>query len=554
MSTETRPELQDEVVETPLDVPVEERRERGRVWVSRALMLLVMAGLGVGAWKYGPGVYKQVMQGQEVEAIPAARLHTVRKGDLRIVVSEAGKVRTTNSTRVFPAYQGSAKITWLVREGSDVKKGDKLATFDSTQLEDVLRSRKADLEAGIRAVTIAEESLTIQRKTSESAVAQAKNAVDESQVNHRVFREMEAPKRLAELDTNINEAKTKLATAQKEMSETQGKMDAQTMIEEEQRKRLDREMADKKEAVYAWTKRVKAAELERKAYRAYTYPQMLAVKKQAAANSQIMFEKATVEARSQVLQKEQELARSKDNVTRMQSEVARLEKQVAAMTLVAPVDGFVVLGDPGQPSYVYMNQRIAVGSEWYTGNVMMTIPDPSGFEITVGIPETVRGWLKEGCEATASFDAIPGLVLKGKLKTVEKVARSGQFYEQGSNVFDGVVTLEQVDKRLVTGMSTRVEIVAEVLPNVLQVPIESVIDDGGQTVCFVKSATATATGTATGMQRRVVKAGKSNLHAVEILEGLEEGEQVDLAPDRQNGQKGSQGTQTSQAQPATKPS
>ena len=516
----------------------EQDERRPRRW-RRLAAGLVLAGLAAAGWFYGPALYTRIMPAKAVDAASTIRYATATRGELKVVITESGKIRTVNSTRVYPEYQGASKITWLIPEGTAVKKGDLLATFDKKQYEDLLRTRKADLDGALRAATIADEALIIQRKSSESAVAQAKSKMDDAQVAFKVFKEMESPKKVAELDALIQEAKTKLAKEQKDLNDQQQSVDAQTTIQEEQRQMLEKDLAARKETVQGLRRRTEAAMLERKTYRAYTYTQTLAQKEQAARNAGIDWEKAKVESRSQVLQKEAEAAKTKDQITNLKSEIEHIEKQIAAMAVKAPIDGFVVYGDSNRPPYYYSDQRMAVGSEWYSGNVLMTLPDPSAFEASVALPETVRGWVSEGCSATLAMDAVPGLTLTGRLKKIEKVAHSGMYFEGGNNVFDSVVAIDRIDPRLITGMSARVEIVAEVFKDVLLVPIEAVTDDDGETVCYAR--------TPTGPERRLVKTGKSNINFVQIIEGLKAGDEVDLSPSHEATRK------SAKARPATVP-
>jgi multidrug efflux pump subunit AcrA (membrane-fusion protein) len=160
----------------------------------------------------------------------------------------------------------------------------------------------------------------------------------------------------------------------------------------------------------------------------------------------------------------------------------------------------------------------------------MTIPDLSSFEVTISIGEEYRGKLQPGCPATITLDAIPGLTIKGELKKISNLARNRVQWDQSSpKVFDGTLSLEKADPRMVSGMTTRVEIVAEVIPNVLQVPIEGVFNDSGVPIVYVKKGQQS--------DRREVKPGKSNDHFVEILSGLTDGEQIDLIPTREGIQK-----------------
>jgi hypothetical protein len=192
---------------------------------------------------------------------------------------------------------------------------------------------------------------------------------------------------------------------------------------------------------------------------------------------------------------------------------------------VAPVEGIVLYGDPNRPYWYDSNDRIRVGSDWYGSNTLMTIPDLSSFEVVIAIGEEYRGKLKPGCVATITVEAIPGLSLDGELKKIETLARNRIPWDQASpKVFDAVVVPHGNDDRMVSGMTTRVEIVAEVVPSVLLAPIEAVFNENGEPVCYVRKGE--------GSERRVVEPGKSNDHFVEIAKGLAEGDEIDLTPVR----------------------
>jgi len=226
-----------------------------------------------------------------------------------------------------------------------------------------------------------------------------------------------------------------------------------------------------------------------------------------------------------VLQKEAEVAKIKDQIKRLERDIKTTNEQIEKCDLKAPVDGLVVYGDPDQR--YYYNDRVKVGMEWYGGNTIMTIPDLSAFEIDISVPEEYRGKLSLNAKAAITVEAIPGLSIPGELIKLSDLARSRVEWDNSSpKVFDGVIKPGGHDKRMVSGMTTRVEIVAEILPEVLMVPLEAVINEEGETVCYVKSKNGQ------GTEKRKVKPGKSNDHFVQILEGLKLGEEVDLSPAR----------------------
>ena len=372
---------------------------------------------------------------------------------------------------------------------------------------------------------MAEEALKIEHKTVAGALKLAQTKLDEAKAAHKVFIESEGPKKLSDLETAANDIRTKLQTAAKTLVEAQAKINGELFIEEDKKKDLEREVRIAKESHDGLKKSLDNAVAQRKIYRAYDYPQSMRSKEQAVANAELDLEKAAQQAKSQVLQKEAEVLKVKDQIARLERECNNLTDQIEKCDIKAPVDGLVVYGDPENQRYYY-GEQLKVGSEWYSGNTMMTIPDLSAFEVDISVPEEYRGKLQVGCKASLSVEAIPGLLIHGELKKLSDLARGRQQWDPSSpKVFDGVIKPDGHDKRMVSGMTTRVEIVAEILSDVLMVPIEAVVNENGEPVCYVKKP-----GGQTEMRK--VKPGKSNDHFVQILEGLNVGEEVDLSPTR----------------------
>lgn len=485
----------------------------------------VVGGVVAASIIYGPPLYaKWKGPGANSAKAHAVKFYAAKKGELKIVVTEDGKLRAVKNHRIFPELRGGAKITFLATEGASVKKGDLLVSFDKKTFEDNLQTRKGDLEAAKRGLIVAEEALKIEEKTVVGAVKLAATKLDEAMNAQKVYVESEGPKKLSDLETAANEIRTKLGTAAKTLAEAQAQIKGELFIEDDKRKDLEREVHIAKENHDGLKRSLDNAMTQRKTYRAYDYPQSIKSKAMGVENAKLDLAKAETQAKSSVLQKEAEVSKIKDQIMRLERECKTLTEQIEKCDLTAPVDGLVVYGDPEQR--YYYNDRVKVGMEWYGGNTIMTIPDLSAFEIDISVPEEYRGKLALGCRATISVEAIPGLSIPGELVKLSDLARSRVEWDQSSpKVFDGVIKPGAHDKRMVSGMTTRVEIVAEILNDVLMVPIEAVINEEGETVCYVRRKDNST-------EKRKVKPGKSNDHFVQILEGLSVGDEVDLSPTR----------------------
>ena len=83
-----------------------------------------------------------------------------------------------------------------------------------------------------------------------------------------------------------------------------------------------------------------------------------------------------------------------------------------------------------------------------------------------------------------------------------------------------MVAFDGQDPRIVSGMSVQVEVVSRTLHNVISIPIEAVFEEGGQLLVYRKALS--------GPEKVHVKIGASSDNAVEIKEGLKEGDEVFL--------------------------
>ena len=502
---------------------------RGKI-VTRLLTWLGVGCVLVGgvaaaaAWK--PELYRRWLskdddEGSSSSGAERIKFATVKKADLRVSVTEEGKLRAVKSHAIFPQLRGQARITFLAPEGATVKKGDLLVAFDKKAFEDLLLTTQTELAAAQRAHAIAQLAVDIQERAGASAVKLAETKLREAEVSLKTYEEMEGPQKLNKTETDMNEARGKLTEAQKKLAEAQRQMEDQLFTDEDQRKQIERELAAAKETARTLKNTVDSLAVQRKIFRAYEYPQNMENKVQARENAILEVQKAKVAATSELQQKKEEATKQKDLIDRHTRRINDLKQDLDRCELKAPIDGIIIYGDPDNQRFYY-RQQIKVGSEWYGSNTIMTIPDLSAFEIDFNIAEEYRGRLTEGAVADVTVEAVPGLRMTGKLTKISKLARPRVEYDPTSpKVFDGTVTPDANDPRLISGMTARVEIVTDQLKDVLQVPVEAVFNDDGKPVCYVRRREGKP-------EKREVKPGRSNDHFVELTEGLKEGEEVQL--------------------------
>ena len=122
---------------------------RNRLWNPRRMagVLMVLLALGV-AGRYIQRAYKTIVVGREIP-IPIA---TVRRGDINLAVTARGELRGGSPEALTAPLTGGGDIhlTLLRRSGEEVKAGEVVAQFDTTEQEYKLKEAEADLAESIQ--------------------------------------------------------------------------------------------------------------------------------------------------------------------------------------------------------------------------------------------------------------------------------------------------------------------------------------------------------------------------------------------------------------------
>src|ERR1051325_5535674 len=103
------------------------KNSRAIKWL--ALFCILVSSVAASA-RWGPRLYSKYFDKQDANAKQEeVKYATATRGELRVTVVEDGKLRAIKNHAIFPQLRGQSRITWLVPEGSTVKKGDKLAAL-----------------------------------------------------------------------------------------------------------------------------------------------------------------------------------------------------------------------------------------------------------------------------------------------------------------------------------------------------------------------------------------------------------------------------------------
>ena len=176
----------------------------------------------------------------------------------------------------------------------------------------------------------------------------------------------------------------------------------------------------------------------------------------------------------------------------------------------APISGYILerTVEPGDP--------VVPLTSYQEGTVLMTMADMARLVFRGTVDEIDVGRLQEGMPVQVKIGALPDAAVTGHVARISLKATK----EENATSFPVEIELDSAQEgTLRAGLSANAEVIINERKNVLAIPERLVtFEDGGAWVT-VRRADGTS-------EKRTIRTGLSDAIQVEVLEGLQEGEQV----------------------------
>lgn len=478
----------------------------------KSLIILAVVGvLGFVGYRFA---FSSVGASKGQELAPET-LFAARRGPLKITVVENGSLKAKNSTEVSPEFQREGLITWLVSEGKSVELDEVLAEFDKTDLETQIDEKKRQLLQAQNEFETAKAELEIQRRDAGAQIEAAEFNLEVTQLKLQRYVEGEAPntRRKLGLDIEKADADYERAVERYEQVPALAKEGFMTRLQAEQERLRLKESAILKENAHK----------EKELYERYNEPMERRQLEVAVKDAERALINAREKSQISVRERETRVSRAESSLKQTQTQLEKLEKDLVKMTIKAPRPGIVHYGDPGEP---WMRDQIKVGGRFYRGNTLFTLPDLSEMQAMVKVHEGDISQVELDQEVVVTVEAVKGETFMGKVTRVNAVA-DRDWVDEANKRYACEITLEPTEVELRAGLTAKVEILIDELPDVVHVPVHAVVAEGGQYFCFLPGEQ--------GFTKRAVEIGPNNAHYVVITKGLEEGEKVLLYDPRDAG-------------------
>jgi len=360
--------------------------------------------------------------------------------------------------------QISGKITRMVPEGSLVKAGETIIWLDTADTEKLIKDMEESLISVRQDLEKTKESQRLQKYQNDMSIEAVKLSVENAKLNY-------------------TDASTKLAKNQR-------LFDAEVIPEST--------LEDSKLSLLSARASVEKAELD--------MAKTLETNKSNLITSQIQWKQSEANLR----ESERKLKEAKD----------KLLKSV----ITAPGNGIIVYemmwrgGD---------RTKIQEGDQVWERMSIAQLPDLSVMINKIMIDEIDISKVKVGQEVRVRLDALPGVLIKGKITTIATLATDKGGADvpvwmrkeaSGVKAFEVTSQLDPNDNPLRPGMTSKTDVLIESFKNVVTVPREAVFERGTRKVVYVSYLT--------GVKEVEVQTGKGDNNFIIITKGLKGNEKI----------------------------
>ena len=217
-----------------------------------------------------------------------------------------------------------------------------------------------------------------------------------------------------------------------------------------------------------------------------------------------------------------DLAQEKWNKAKLAMDQA--QDNIQKMRVTSPMDGLVAIQKnmDSTGGFFFSGASLPdyhVGDQAQPGSAVAQVIDPREMDLTAKVSELERSNINPGQPVEVEFDALPGKIFHGKVKSAASMVQR-QFWDiDAASKFDVSVQLTDPDPRLRPGVTAQVVIVGDKKANVFYIPRLALFQKDGKQIVYLKNSRS--------YDQRQIKVDFEN-ESRAAISGLKEGDEVAL--------------------------
>lgn len=454
------------------------------------------------------------LEGKADAKASSPEIHRAERGEITVTEKIPGILQSTKSTPLAMDLLQWADLLVVkaVPHGAEVKEGDVLVEMDTK----AIREKIEELELGLPITGLEFEAAKLNfekvKKSTPLALEKARRNKMKAEQDFAYFEDVTQPMREKGAAQDVKQVKDYLAYAEEELNQLRKMYEADDLTEETEEIILQR--AENSVNDYRW----RLEQTEERSRRAVNtlLPREREELQTARTEAEISWRAEEKSLPDALKKAEHEFQAKTRALAEAEKSLAEHRRDMEALTVRAPHDGVVYYGMSQRGKWTTastVERKLLPGGKLTMQEIFMTVVDPAKLELFLLIPEDKLGDLKPGQGAKVEIVASPEAEIAGKLASLSRVPYP-------DNTFDGIVHLSRVDggSLLFPGMKAEAEITIYEKKDALLLPSQAVKkEDDKETV------------TRKGGEESVVETGRSADGKVEILKGLESGDEVILS-------------------------
>ena len=437
----------------------------------------------------------------------------VIRGDFLVSVTAGGTLEAVNQEVIRNEVDGTSRIIYIIPEGEVVKSGDLLVELDSAEAVEQVNQQKLSFEGALQTFEAAKANLEIEQSQVQSLIDTAILNTNFAYMDYRKFIEGDRLQQLRNAEILIQQAEESLKLNQNQLYWSQRLFDqgfeAKTNLERDQM------------AVTNGLLSLEQAKTEFKMLELYDLPKLEETYVSALIEASNELTRVILQGTNTLNKAIADLTTQSNTLRLNEERLQREEEQLEKSKIFAPKGGMVVYAK--SRSRFSSESMIEEGAQVRNRQELITLPDTSQMKVDIKIHESQISKVKKGQTSFIVLDQQPDQRYKGIVSKVAPLPDSASFFSDPNlKEYATEILVTDTLPDLKPGVSARAEIVITNIPNTLKIPIQSVTTVDGKQVVFKQ--------TMSGPEPVPVEVGLFNTKFIEVLDGVDTGDAILLAP------------------------
>ncbi len=446
---------------------------------------------------------------------------TVKRGPLSISIAQAGTIQAQQQQIITSEVEGQNAITFLVAEGSLVKPGDLLVQLDSSNLEAALEEQLIRVQNAEAAFIRSRENFSVVKIQIEGDTANAELNLRFAREDLNNYKEGEYRQRLLQADSKITLAEEELQLAARKL-EWSEKLFEENYISQSD---LDADRLSHNRAKL----NLELAHADRKLLEEFTFTREMAKLESAVEQAARNLERVRLRAVADSVQAQADLNAKDAEWRNQQRRQKRIEDQIKKTRIVADRAGLVVYATSAKVSWRGGGEPLEVGQLVRERQELIYLPTADLMKAEVQVHESNLDKLQIGQPAVITVDALQGRTFMGKVSRIAPLPDANSMYMNPDlKIYRTEIQIDGNQPDLRTGMSCMADILIQQHEDAVYVPVQAVIRIDRQPSVYLRGGRE--------FKPVPVEVGQDNNRMIQIISGLERGQEILLNPPLQAGQ------------------